>query len=157
MSYVLNIFNPLPATSIRVKKVSCSLLSQAISEIEAYVAINTKTGYNSEDAHIVSGGNGIMKFRYGNVVFVIEAIPFSLSQDELLRGMEFENEGQCRKYKNPPTKTPNFTVTVNDTDVKTVIFRENVGVDTYDPTEVFTHEFLVGIGYYKNEGGQNGK
>jgi len=157
MSYRLDVYNPSPSTSIRIKSVTVSLLSQAISEMEAYVALNTKTGFNSEDAHIVTGGNGVMKFRYGNVVFVIQAIPFSLSQDELLHSMQFEDNGQCRKYKAPPTQTPNFTVTVNDTDVQTVIFRENVGVDTYDPTEVFTHEFLVGIGYYKNESKDNAK
>jgi hypothetical protein len=100
----------------------------------------------------VSVSNSELKMRCENVIFIITQLPFDVSQDDIVKYFEFEEIGECRKFKGRQAKVPQMTVTMHSDSVQTVIFKPTIIDDQNDPREVFTHDFLVGIGYLNPDG-----
>jgi len=153
MTISIDIFDPSPAPYLRMVTTYTDSLSEAIRFCEIHRDFMTIADNANKPIKIINTVNGVTKLRCEKMVFVIQDLPFDLTTEQQIRQMKFEEEGECRKYKSKLMQAyPDISITMRNDEIQTVIFTEKVGIDTYDPTEVFTQEFLDGIGYKAKDG-----
>lgn len=148
MGYILEIFNPEPAKEVRPKKVQYNEMSQVMAEIEIY-----QMSHMEEEKGMLwidSSPKGEMRFSLGKVKFIVLCVPFDFNKIDcgLIEPDGLEGIGESSTWVKTPKKTvPDMTLSMTGDDIQLTIFRDVVGINTNNPSEIFSDEFLKFLGY----------
>lgn len=149
MSFLINVYNEKPAYSTRPRQMWAKEITRAFQEIDAYKLIHIESEGETLPLDIRPSNGGIIILKCEHVTFTIEPMPFDMDDTYWYKELEWEAMGDSRKHKKQPRKSPDMTLSMSGDDVQLVIFKDVVGIDTSDPSEIFSDEFLEFLGYQK--------
>lgn len=149
---IVEIYDPTPAKNLRMVRNIFTSLSAAILFCESHIFNEMDDEKKWEMLRPVQVKEGYFKMRCADVIFIISQLPFDVNHDDIVNYFKFEEVGDCRKYKDRKQNVPQMTVTMQNNSVQTVIFQPTIINDSHDPRDVFTDEFLIGIGYLNPDG-----
>ena len=98
MTILVAVYDPTPAQRLRPQQMYFDTLTKAISFIEGYIALDTIAYDVHELLRPVSVTQGCLKLRYASVIFVVIELPFDLTDPEKIAQIEFQEEGESRRY-----------------------------------------------------------